>query len=192
MLNDILRKLHDEFQQKIRSERQVVYIMAQIRKVIEDDEKFEVLKFHCDWVMHSRLDRRSAKELLDKLNSRYDDVHGANGTPEAIKKLGQELGLEALHAEFHKFLKQHGLDDSFCNAEWWFGFLSYYLRVIQDCPLGGEAQADWSFDSVVLVDPDLTAGTDRLHMQWEFSLKGQSVGVWLVSYDLDSLAKALL
>lgn len=191
MINDILTKLHGEFRQKISSERQVVYVMVQIRKAIEGSEDFDVLKFHCDWVMHPKLDRRSAKELLDKLNSRYADVHRANGAPEAMKKLGQELGLEALHVEFHKFLKQYGLDDSFCDAEWWLAFLSYYLRVIQDCPLEGEAQAGWSFDIVVLVDPDLTAGTDRLHMQWEFSLKGQPVGVWLVSYDLASLTKAL-
>jgi hypothetical protein len=108
-----------------------------------------------------------------------------------MKKLGQELGLEALHVEFHKFLKQYGLDDSFCDAEWWLAFLRYYLGVIQDCPLERETQAGWHFDSVALVDPDLTVGTDRLHMQWEFSRKGQPVGVWLVSYDIASLAKAI-
>jgi hypothetical protein len=41
----------------------------------------------------------------------------------------------------------------------------------------GETKSDWKFDRVLLFEPDIT-DADRLDMHWEFSLGGESVGLW--------------
>jgi hypothetical protein len=193
MLPDILSKLQLELTQDVTSERQVVYILVQIRKLIDSDSRakdLEALRLHCDWVVHPKLDRKGAKELLGRLNDRYTTVLKANPNAD-LQELGKRLGLRAFQAEFHDFLKRYCLDGSYCDAHWWFAFLYHYSRVIQDCPLESTAEPDWYFDKIVLIDPDLTICTDHLYMQWEFSLAGQGVGLWVIHHDRDSLAATL-
>jgi hypothetical protein len=53
MKPDILTKLAAELGEPIGSERQVVDIMVELRKLIElngDGAQYKALKFHCDWV----------------------------------------------------------------------------------------------------------------------------------------------
>jgi hypothetical protein len=61
----IIEKLDIELSQQITSERQVVYILVEIRKLMErnnDTEKCFALNFYCDWAMHTKLD---ASERLE-------------------------------------------------------------------------------------------------------------------------------
>jgi hypothetical protein len=193
MVPDILSKLQLELAQDLTSERQVVYILVQIRKLIDSDNRakdLEALRLHCDWVVHPRLDRKGAKELLGKLNDRYTTVLKTNPNAD-LQELSKRLGLRAFQAEFQEFLRRYCLDGSFCDADWWFAFLYHYSHVIQDCPLESAAEPDWYFDKIVLLDPDLTGSTGHLYMQWEFSLAGRGVGLWVVHHDRDSLAPTL-
>lgn len=190
MVNDILSKLETELQQEITSERQVVYILVQIRKLIntvELEKDFEALKLHCDWVVHTTLSRRSAKELLSQLNDAYSERLSKNRPEKAVMEVGEKLGLQAFRRDFHRLLQLYGLDDSVCDGNWWFAFLYYYSCVIQDCPLEGQADSGWAFDRVVLVDPDLTVSPERLYLQWEFLLGEQQVGLWTIHHNRESL-----
>jgi hypothetical protein len=182
MVPDILTKLDLELKQEITSERQVVYILVQIRKLIDSADlanKFEALKLHCDWVVHTKLDRRPAKELLEKLNARYVELATKSGPEQAIQKLGEHLGLEAFQTQFLGFLSLCGIDGSSLDDNWWYGFLYNYCRVIQDCPLESEFQAGWHFDRVILIGPDFTVSGERLYIQWEFLLGQQQIGLWI-------------
>ena len=190
MVNDILRKLESELRQEIISERQVVYILVEIRKLIDTEElakQFEALKLHCDWVVHTKLSRRSAKELLSQLNNVYSERLSKNLPEKAMMEVSEKLGLQAFRRDFHSFLQLYGLDDSVCNGNWWLAFLYYYSCVIQDCPLESRADSGWEFNRVVLIDPDMTVSPERLYLQWEFLLGEQQVGLWAIHYDRDSL-----
>jgi hypothetical protein len=193
MVKDILSKLDAELRQEITSERQVVYILVQIRKLIDSDklsEDFEALKLHCDWAVHPKLNKSSAKRLLRKLNDRHSELRSKSGPQEAMSELSEKLGLQAFQVEFHKFLQFYNLNESSCDGNWWFAFLYHYSRVIQDCPLEGVApDSGWEFDRVVLVDPDLTVSPERLYIQWEFLLGEQQVGLWIIHQDRDSLGR---
>lgn len=181
MVKDILGKLEIELQQEIISERQVVYILVQIRKLIDTDElakKFEALKLHCDWVLHTALDRQSAKRLLGTLNNKFRELLNRDGnSKDAMRDLRDQLGLQPFKDEFLKLVQHYGLDESFCTEKWWFDFLSQYSRVILDCPLQCDAESDWSFDKVVLVDVEKEE-PDRLDMPWELSIRGELVTTW--------------
>src|SRR5260370_1442382 len=57
---EIIRKLSEELDKGITTEVQVVYVLAGVRKVIERDKvegQYADLRFHCDWVLHSSMDR---------------------------------------------------------------------------------------------------------------------------------------
>jgi len=105
-------------------------------------------------------------------------------------KLSEKLGLQAFQSDFQKFLQRYGLDQSFCDGNWWFAFLYHYSHVIQDCPLEGVApDSGWRFNRAVLVNTDSPVSPEKLYMQWEFSLGEKQVGLWLVHQDRNSLGR---
>jgi hypothetical protein len=192
MVNDIVQKLALELQQDIASERQVVYILVEIRKLIDTDnlaKKFEALNLHCDWALHTKLDRTSARRLLSQLNNAYSEHLGKNRVEEAVKGLTEKLGLLAFQRDFRTLVRSYGLDDSFCDGNWWFDFLYYYSCVIQDCPLECKAEASWKFDRLVLIGPDWTVSPERLFMQWELLLGDRQVVLWTMFHDRASLGR---
>ena len=70
MKEEIIRKLTAQLNEGITTEVQVVYLLVGIRKLIERDEKRErypVLNFSCDWVLHSKLDRSGAKAISPRI-----------------------------------------------------------------------------------------------------------------------------
>jgi len=194
MTKHIVSKLDCELHQEITTERQVVYILVQVRKLLESDQPtqdFEALKLHYNWALHPKLDRAAAKTLLGKLNDQYERLLNNSNPQASLKELGERLGLMPFQAEFRKFLRLYGIDGSYCDGNWWFNFLYQYSRVIQDCPLECVAVPGWHFDRVALVDPDDTVTADRLYVQWEFMLKGQQIGLWIVNSDRASFEETL-
>src|SRR5579863_4303820 len=58
MTPDIIRKLTSELAEPITTERQVVYILCQVRKIVDRDsnkQRWKSLKLYCDWAMHPDL-----------------------------------------------------------------------------------------------------------------------------------------
>jgi hypothetical protein len=71
MLQEVIRKLRDELIQPITSERQVVYLLVELRKLIDlngDAEKFFALNFYCDWAVHPMMDRKGAARIVERVD----------------------------------------------------------------------------------------------------------------------------
>jgi hypothetical protein len=134
---EIIRKLRAELDQPITSERQVVYTLVQIRKLIDYQqhaEPFKALKLYCNWVVHTQLDQSAAQQLLDDLNARHSGLHPGDQAQENFMRFWAELSLDRFRAEFRAFLNSHNLSGDICDGGW-SEFLRHYLSVIQDCPL---------------------------------------------------------
>jgi hypothetical protein len=57
MRGDIVEKLNREFEEPIRNERQVVYILVEARKLLEQEgvlETFSDFKLCSDWAVHPK------------------------------------------------------------------------------------------------------------------------------------------
>jgi hypothetical protein len=70
----IVSKLCQELGQEFVSERQVVYVLAETRKILEvtpSEEKYPSLRFFCDWVLHTTMSRKSAQVVLRN----FDEAH---------------------------------------------------------------------------------------------------------------------
>ena len=74
MRADIVDKLNHELTQPIESEGQVVYLLVEIRKLLElnqDSGSFETLKFCCDWIAHPLLTGSMAQKIVRQ----FDQAH---------------------------------------------------------------------------------------------------------------------
>jgi len=139
----IIRKLTEELNSGITTEAQVVYLLVEIRKLLEQQNEmqaYEYLTFHCDWALHSKLDRRMAQKILTQFNAA--NVHLKNGIE--LEQLPTELRREMrriskmkyFEREMSDFLHNHrlpGFTDK--RMDGWSHFLHLYAKVISDCPL---------------------------------------------------------
>ncbi len=70
-------KLERALARPITSEEQVVYILVELRKLMElngDSLTFPSLQFHCDWVAHPVMDRAPAKKIVSLFDKHQEVI----------------------------------------------------------------------------------------------------------------------
>jgi hypothetical protein len=124
-MRDWKDKITKELLSLIRSEKQVVYLLAEVRKKLELDKqsctKFPTLNMYCCWVLHTELNRKEAINFLEALDF--------NNNVDAEK-----ITLETFRLEFKDFLTSLELPIDITEDEW-FQFRKFFLRIISDTPL---------------------------------------------------------
>ena len=76
MEKDIVRKIRKLFAAGVDSEERVVYLLVELRKLMElngDFDNYPALKFYCDWVAHPSMDRVPAGRIVE-LFDRYEHL----------------------------------------------------------------------------------------------------------------------
>lgn len=140
MTDKIVDKLRAELAKPITTEPQVVYLLVEIRKLLERDTVggFGTLKLYCNWAVHATVERGGAVDLLKT----FDDIEDAYQRNDNIsyKKLVKAaetvLGTKTFQLELKGFLKSRKLDTALCdNEEQWRIFLEQYIKVIEDIPV---------------------------------------------------------
>jgi hypothetical protein len=133
--NQIVEKLRLEFNGEMTSERQVVYILVEIGKLLEHDhakKTYPTITFYRDWIVHTKLDR---SDIADSLVRLFDDYITSNNTTasDKLKKLVSPL---TLREEFKAYLTQYNLAFPSCNdGVLWKRFVKYLAGVIDETPL---------------------------------------------------------
>jgi len=144
MTRDIIRKLAGEFDKGITTEVQTVYVLAGIRKLIERDEaeeEYAGLRFHCDWALHSRMDRAAAKTILRKFDAAHmlllqGNIELHNLPSELRIEIDRISRMKAFAEELSRFLAAYGLPPlTKHRSDGWSHFLHLYTKVIEDIPL---------------------------------------------------------
>jgi hypothetical protein len=145
MTEEIIKKLTVEINRGIKSEPQVMYLLAQIRKLIERDEKgaeYPALNFHCDWALHSKLERSAAKAILRLFDAAQPILKAQRDLPQPLQREIDDISkMRLLERELKTFLEQYGLPSVADNVDGWSHFLHLYTQVIQDIPLVVKASA---------------------------------------------------
>ena len=153
MHNDIIRKLRDHLELPLDTECSVVYLLAEIRKVLERqprDEKPFALLMYCHWALHVDLTRSTTTAPFLRAIDSYvvSHVEGYGGNSNFLFSEQHALFEEFLHLRtFRKqlrlFLHAHDLHTDLCdNDTSWFNFLSAYARVIEDGTLSAHGDQD--------------------------------------------------
>ena len=143
MIPHIITKLQDEIAAGLKKEAQVVYVLAEIRKIIEQEgleDNYKYLTFHCNWALHSKMDRAMAQEVL----AHFDEAHAILRSGVELHDLPTDLqreikaisGMTKFEEELSHFLQSRQLTDLAANGpDSWPHFLHLYAGVVEDCPL---------------------------------------------------------
>ncbi len=142
---DILKKLTKELNRGIASEPRAVYLLTEIRKLIEHDNarsKYPDLKFHCDWALHSKLDGRAAQEILRQFDAAHpllrDQKLGLHNLPPALRsEINRISKMKSFSQDLYQLLEDYKLPPltKKRQADAWPHFLQLYAKIVEDTPL---------------------------------------------------------
>lgn len=118
-----------------KEECEVLYLLVEIRKLIERNKKYRTLYFYCCWVAHSELSHKNTAQFLsDKFDSLIDfrkkkkeiqhDL--INGQKDFFK-------LRDLNNELRAFLNLNKLPVNFLDGNAWYKFCQLFLDNITEC-----------------------------------------------------------
>jgi hypothetical protein len=190
----IIEKLAWELQEIITSERQVVYLLVEVRKLIEinqDGARYKTLKFCCDWVAHPVLQGAEAQNIVRQFDKSQELIEAMQNAADGQRLTVDMSFLEALdeiqrlsrfRSELGAYLQLQGLDSSIADDDKkWVNFLTYYAGVIEDCPLKCVSQGLKYVDEVVLrvidIKPELAANSSGYQLVIEWSCVSKITGI---------------
>ena len=188
MIDELERKLTIELQEAVTSERQVVYILVQMRKLMDrtaeelNSPSYPTLRLYCNWVAHIGLSFGEARTLVAQANDLYPRLMAENTSPTEKAGFWETYTFAALRADIDRFILTHRLP-AITHANW-NNFITCLLPVLEDCPLTVEAkQANpLEIDKIVLRRemgqpyPDPNGSLPRI--VWGF-FKGTEVRLWV-------------
>jgi hypothetical protein len=183
MRDDIIEKLRSHLEEGIAQEKDVVYLLAQVRKILEKDSTARpvALWMYCHWALHVDLDRdRTTLDFLNKIDSYIQTNIAGFLTPSPPSSVSDEYHLfrDLLHCdsfrrELGEFLKKNSLPCELCDqANRWHAFMSAYYGVIDDGSLSVQSQRLSTIDKVTFsLDPRTTPENSLPALIWDIRLK---------------------
>jgi hypothetical protein len=138
--HSIVEKLSALLGLPIESEVQVVYLLVELRKLLDHDSKkqtYEVLNFYGNWVVHIHL---SKSPFADKIVRMFDDLFSGtvNGAvePDMLERVNNLVSHTLLQTEMKAYLETLDLPTTVCTSpDEWNTFCKHLGNVIEDCPL---------------------------------------------------------
>jgi hypothetical protein len=151
VIPDLIYKLTRALEKPIRTECEVVYVMVEIRKLMDRREgerrkeipeadqrklkpEFPVLKLFSDWTVHINIQwNREAEPLMQEFDGAVESVKAGNGIPLPFLKF---LSLAHFRDEFARSLTVNELPPRLVeDSDEWDRFLNLYSAVVSDCPI---------------------------------------------------------
>jgi hypothetical protein len=141
MRGDIVEKLNRKLNEPIREEQQVVYILVEARKLLEQQgtlENFTGFKLCSDWAVHPKLRGPAAQQILGYFNAYEIERAKSDVTLHAFQPepLQDFLSLKSFRDEMMAGLSACDVEvGRIATDEFWQPFVQCYMGVIRDCPL---------------------------------------------------------
>jgi hypothetical protein len=150
MTKDIASKLRSHLLEPLETEPDVLYFLAEARKLLERDDKEHTQKaiwLYCHWALHVDLTKGGATGEFMKTIDRWVTNTVAYLEPSGPWKFMEEvylfrdfLYLDTLRKELKVFLVKYNIPTTLCeNDDWWFKFLEKYGGIIEDGTLSMKA-----------------------------------------------------
>ena len=133
--DEIIAKLKTALSEPIEKECHVVYILVEIRKLLDrlKDKNTPLLYFYTNWVLHEEISKKismpAIHHLLDEieqtlLNKKYDSG--------AVIKI---IDFEEFCNEIGIFLTKFNMQNPFTDRRYWDNFRGFFVDILVDCPL---------------------------------------------------------
>jgi hypothetical protein len=138
MRDQIIKKLQHELAEELVKESQVVYVLVEVRKLldhsssIQPTNEFKALRMFCDWVVHVSLTGYGKGSILDD----FDNAYAEHRKWREMEKTHDAYSLKALRDELRQFARVKDLPTGFVDdGVAWGRFLKLYASVVSECPL---------------------------------------------------------
>ena len=160
----ILTKLEILLAHGIRSEAEAVYLMVEVRKLLEQQDvkkRYEYLTFHCDWALHARLTGTTAQRILKLFDAASVHLKAGAELHELPSLLSMEIDriskMRYFNQQFEGFLRNNGLPTlASTRADGWTHFLHLYTKIVEDSPLVMTAKNSSATIASVTLQVDLS------------------------------------
>ena len=143
MANDeIVEKIRPILEQPnpIIEECKVVYLLVEIRKIIErnnDYKKYPLLSFYSCWVVHTRKDKIT-DQMMEIANEMYEYIKSAMNkkwSPECESPVEKFVKMDVLKDELKEFLLHKSIRPIVIGEEAWTYFAQTLVKVLIDQPM---------------------------------------------------------
>jgi hypothetical protein len=133
----IAEKLAPRLEEQIRSESQVVYIMVELRKLLEHEQlkaTYDIVNFYGNWVVHTKLED---SPIADKIVCYFDDLNriGAGEELAVEQGISRLIGHMPFQSQLRACLAQLCLSTTLSDDAQFGAFCAELGKVIEDCPL---------------------------------------------------------
>jgi hypothetical protein len=143
MKGNLLTKIRNALTEPITRECEALYIMVEIRKVLDHlekqdrlDKRYGTLRFYCDWAMHIRMSKESARILVSIVDQELDKPRGEPWEWDADMNAHSVFLFSRLGHDLRRFLNDHDLPSQIVDDPGvWRQFLTLYVAIVSDCPL---------------------------------------------------------
>jgi hypothetical protein len=190
--HSIVYKLDQELHNfPIRRESQVVYLLAEIRKLIEheretDPECYDILELFCNWALHISISRKSNADRIRLFLRSFDMRDGMEVVDHLNSAFYNEImHLEAFRRELEKFLHDHQLPCDIVHCyKTWSGLIYLYTSVVAEVPLQysrGDLLPKEVEELVIAHMPRTPPTPDRM-VRWTVKLKCGIERVAMIRY----------
>lgn len=143
MRDEIIEKLNNHLGKSEYQEIDTVYLFVQVRKLLEHSSAFDrypVLQFYCNWVVHTKLDRINSQPALFKL---IDDLNkavallkmGSGFKDNALSRLSNAISDKKLRDELRRFFLEYSLESGILEPKTWVNLYKSLIGVLIDLPL---------------------------------------------------------
>jgi hypothetical protein len=138
MMDAIKQKLARAFAGVLDTEMQVVYVLVEIRKYLEQNTELRnrhpALNFYCCWAVHSEAGGHGADRILERFDRLYPLMKSGLSAKQR-EEIFRTLTLGKLKEELIDFLDTVGIQSSIkTSPAHWLRFLRAYASITEDCP----------------------------------------------------------
>lgn len=138
MMDAIKEKLRRAFADVLDTEMQVVYVLVEFRKYLEQNaelrKRHPALNFYCCWAVDSEAAGHGADRILERFDRLYPLMKSGVSTKQSAE-IFRTLALGKLKEELIDFLNALGVESSIKTSRAdWLKFLKAYAAITEDCP----------------------------------------------------------
>lgn len=143
MTSEIIEKVINILAAPLPSESDVQHLFSLLRKLIEQLPKnqrqaFSILRFYCDWTVHSKIDRSAEGALvLEKLHAAIITNMHTQNNEKILADLSTALSLDTAMYQINSLIRTSNSSaiSPVMNREKWKIIVLRLLEIISNCPL---------------------------------------------------------
>lgn len=140
MKNEIVEKIKKILAGPAIDESHVTHLFTLVRKLleqqsVEDRNKFQLLEFYCNWILHHRIDRsEQGAMIVERIHQVVIDHMAKKDNSAMASDLTAVLSFDALGKQLDDFLFQYA-DGQKIETATWIAVVPILAEIISSCPV---------------------------------------------------------